>query len=537
MIVGSLALRLVGIGWGLPNELRHWSLHPDEPIVLGYSTMVEPAKLDFDPDFYNYGTLPLTLNRMASLVVGAYGGEIKDPYQAMRRDHLAGRWLSLLSGVGMVAAAGLFLWRRMGRVGALLGAAAVAVSPGLVVHSRFQTVDVMAALWVTLALIWAAKAVEAEGAMKPALFCGLFAGLAASTKYSGVVVLAALLPVLWVSTKRADGVKAFAWAVGVALLAFFLTTPGALLHTDRFMRDFQYEMWHTSTGHGLVFAATAPGAVYHLANLFLGFGVFVSILGLVGLVWGCRKPDPQQAWIIGFALFALIYYVLIARAEVKFLRYCFPLIPVLAVGLAWLMREAHVRSKTKTAWKLPVALGFAGIAGIGGGGLADSVQLTVVMAGEDVRDQVARELKGAQSVGLVSDPWFYTASFYPEVGAPRGASFEQREQARLAAVPPVLRYVPEDPSQRLDFDVRLLKENPPEYVIFSSFETEGLDRLAAAATVPEAFQGQVSRYKEFMAALQKDYGLMQVYGANGPEAHDLMYVQPRIWVWKRSTNP
>lgn len=532
--MSALGLRLTGIGWGLPTSERAWSLHPDEPIVLLYSTQVEPARLDFDPDFYNYGTLPLTLNRVGSLVVGAYGGEIKDPVAQMRRDHLVGRVLSALAGVGIVAVLGVFLLRRFGRIGGLLGTAAVAVAPGLVVHSRFQTVDMIATFFVTLALVAAAKAFEEEDPFRWSLWCGLWAGLAASTKYSGIVVLAALLPLLIPAASRGKTARAIGAATGVSLVAFFLTTPGALLHTQKFLRDFQYEMWHTSTGHGLVFAGTAPGPIYHLANLFQAFGLVLTLLGLAGLVGACRRKDPEQPWLIGMTIFAGLTFILIARAEVKFLRYVFPLIPVLAVGVAWMAREAQRKGGDKAAWRSVVMAGIIGVAGLGGGGLSDAARWTVAMTGADPRDEAAKELKrDAFSVGLASDPWFYTPPLYPEVGVPRGAPFSTREEARMAARPPVLRFVPENPDERLDFDTRLLDELDPEFVVFSSFETEGLDRLASASAVPTQFAGQVDRFKAFMARLKEGYGLHRIYGADGPEVHDLMYIRPRIWVWKR----
>jgi hypothetical protein len=58
----ALGVRLVGVGWSLPNAERHYSYHPDEWLVLLASYFViNPYAGEFLPGFYNYGTLPMYL--------------------------------------------------------------------------------------------------------------------------------------------------------------------------------------------------------------------------------------------------------------------------------------------------------------------------------------------------------------------------------------------------------------------------------------------------------------------------------------------
>ena len=51
IFLAALLIRVWGIDWGLPNENRHWSYHPDEPSLYVYSRQIEPAKFDFEPGF------------------------------------------------------------------------------------------------------------------------------------------------------------------------------------------------------------------------------------------------------------------------------------------------------------------------------------------------------------------------------------------------------------------------------------------------------------------------------------------------------
>jgi hypothetical protein len=262
----------------------------------------------------------------------------------------------------------------------------------------------------------------------------------------------------------------------------------------------------------------------------------LTALGVVGLGRAVWKRHP---WAIALALFGLAYYVLIGRAEVKFLRYTFPLIPVLACGAGWLVGRAHTHPKPQ--WKAVGALGLLGLGGFWGGGAATAVQATSVMANSalDPRSTTVAFLKAVDknaTIGLVSDPWFYTPDFYPDAGVSRGQPFLIRNIVmKRSSRQRLLRFVPDDQDQRKDWDVRLFTLNP-DFVVFSSFETEGIDRLAQSSNVPPEFTTQVDQYKAFMSELQSKYQLVRSDVWNPWRAvHDLMYIRPTIWVWKSKT--
>lgn len=540
----ALVIRLVGIGWGLPND-EHWqSLHPDEPIVWIYSQQVNPAQFDFDPGFYNYGTLYLSMLRVATDATQAYGGGPKDRsekemWMAIGRYHLAGRAMSAVAGAATAWVVVALLWRRAGLLGAGLGGLALALAPGHTVHSRFQTVDVLSALFVALALLLAVRMVEQEGEPKRwlgidryAIGAGAMAGLAAGTKYAGVLVLLGVFVAVGLATRGRDGAKpalTMLTALGATGMTFFLTTPGALTHLSTFLRDFRYEMAHTATGHGLVFAGTTSGFVYHLANLSSGMTVLVALAGLIGLGWAAGRREPWA--LIGLA-FAVAYYVLIGRAEVKFFRYVIPLLPVLALGFGWLVSVAH----REMGMRGKLLVGFLVIAL--GGALSSTVRSIHFMTTIDPRVEAARYIREQApkgTVGLVSDPWYWSATLYPQVALPRSTPFALRDQLMRQAGPPrVLRYIPAQPEERFDWDTRLLDENP-DFVVYSSFESADLNRIRRL-NLP-GFQLQVERFNAFMARLEREYEPVRIFGPGGPTIHDLMYVYPSVAVWKRKDTP
>jgi len=527
----ALLVRVSGIGWGLSTGLSAYGFHPDEWVIWATSQRLDPFALDFDPNFYNYGTFYLV---WVKLLTASGLATVQDPAQAaaaITSSFLGPRMLSALAGASMPALAWVALRERVGTWGASAAAVALAVAPGLVVHSRFMTVDVMAA-----ALLWAGLVVgmALPAASKPlrcAVAAGLLIGLSAGTKYTGILGFVAIPFFCW--PLGADlRWKVIGAGLAATLAGFFIGTPGMLLNPEAFWRDFQFEMSHTSTGHGIVFLGTSPGFIFHVANLFEGLGTIITLFGVVGLIWAAYNRSP---WALGVLAFAIVYYILIGRAEVKFLRYTFPLMPCLAAGFAVIVQQA--RATTHWSGKLTMALSIVGLGGFFGGGAAGAARRTLEMNSEDPRDSAGRFLlaKTGQSIGLVADPWFYSASVYRLIHAPRLVPFEVRETWREAAQPPVLRYLPSDVNQRFDWDERLIDELKPDRIVFSTFESDDLARIASMKGLAGEIQVQVDRYLAFWKQLQKGYDLEVTFGG-GSQIHDMMYIRPKIWIWKRKSS-
>lgn len=562
----ALAVRLLGIGWGLPKATQHYSLHPDEWDVAFFALQIEPSHGDFDPGFYNYGTLYLTMVRVAGDVGSAYFGRGAEAlWQTIGVYHASGRALSALAGAGTALFVFLILRRQTNRFGACFGAAAMAFLPGHVVHSRFQTVDVTATFFLAVSAWFALRLLASDvglverggrwtdSPLKLAAWSGVFAGLSAGTKYTGILGVAMLVAAVLLLPERR---QAFAWVrpiavgIGAAVLAFVLTTPGVFLNAGQFWSDFGYEMNHTASGHGVVFAATGSGYVYHLFNLVEGMGPLLALMSLGALVWAAVARRP---WCLALLAFFLLYYVLIGKAEVKFLRYTFPLTIALTVAFGWMVGKLH---EAKNWTKVLVIVALAALAGLDGGGLRSALTTSYAMSRPDPREQAATYLRDqavadpGAVVGLVSDPWFYSPTLFPESAIPRramalmAASTPDRrlrpaehlfEQMRAALSPKVTRYLPDNLDERFDWDLRLLTEIKPTFVALSSFEYLDLLRLRGATGLSGEIQIQVDRCREFEAALREHYEPVQ-FGEPATWVHDMQYVRPMVWVWKRKSD-
>lgn len=538
-------MRLIGIQWGLPNEGRHWSFHPDEPVNVLFSKQIDVGSFDFDPGFYNYGTLYLTMLSIAGDVAQAYSPHDMNTPDGMWKHfadvHMAGRLLSALAGAGTALLIFLMARRRFGPFPAALGALVVAVAPGFVVHSRFQTVDAVATFFIAASVYWALKLLE-EGLserdiLKAGILAGLFAGLSAGTKYNGILVLAVLAVVL-VLVRPSKAARCGLAAAGISIATFLLTTPGVFLNPSKFWTDFMYEVQHTSTGHGLVFEGMPSGFVVQLFNLMIGVGPLLVLAGITGLIWGAVRKERA---LIAVGVFTLLFYILLGRAEVLFLRYTFPLYVGLALGFAWLMQQAQSLTKGRHVANVAAILCVCGFPL--GGGLMTASTMSGWMAQADPREKVAeffREIaknKPDVTVGVVADPWFYSPPFYPDATAPRFVPPDARRAAlEGSAGPRVVQHWPTFET-RFDWDAGLLTESRPDYVVYSSFEASDLERLQNLTGLKPEVQVQVDRYRAFQERLKQDYEPMVVLPGSGTNVHDLDYIRPTMWVWKRKATP
>jgi 4-amino-4-deoxy-L-arabinose transferase-like glycosyltransferase len=547
LFLASFLLRLVGIGWGLPNDYRNQTFHPDEVTNAIISQEIDIAHGDFLPSFYNYGSAYFIAESLGGKIAATYWEGVPKDDQAERpfwlymgRIILAARIINALAGAGAVVVAWLILRRITSLFGALFGSALFAIAPGFLVHSRFATPDVFATFWLCLSALFALRiigampgSVAAEDSrphadLRDSMLAGIFAGISTGTKYTGVLVLVVLFVCLGLTRRSRWWVAALA-GLGSCVAAFLATTPGFFAESTLFWHDFAFEMQHTATGHGMVFTATPSGFVYQLGNLAAGVGMILTLAGVLGLVYAAYR---KHAWAIALLAFSVVYYAVIGRAEVKFLRYTFPLILPLAIGYGYAMGAARRRQ----GWgHFAVAGGIIGLGGLDFGGLAGAVRYTQFMTIKDPRDEAAEYLRQVApngTVGIVKDPWFWSPPLIPDANLHREDLSAVYDEVIASEHPKVLRYLPSG-ERRMDWDVRLLTQAKPDYVVFSSFESDDEERLSRAKGLDPGTQSAVDHFLAFRSELLSQYRLARPFGDLGPPIHDLMYIRPRLWVWKR----
>lgn len=341
-----LAVVLLAAAVRLPNLLwdQNHHFHPDERAVANATLRISfsPERLQLDPDWYNYGSLPIYLTRLA-----ADFGTLFHP-QAASYDGI------ILNGRRMTAVMGILTVLLLGRLGmrlhdpatGVLAATLLATSVLHVQNSRFLAVDVPLTFFVLLALS-AFTRVSTTGRLRSYLFAGFCIGLAVATKFSAMPLF---LPLGVAALTRLVSERRFFAVTGKTLLAvvaaavgFAVAEPYGLLNFERFYADI-HEQSRMVRQAGLLPYTTqymnTPKFLYELEQLVLwGMG---PALGLAA-IWATGRrlvTAPRTARGSDWVLLAWVipFFLVSGWFEVKFPRYLLPIYPLLCLFTAdWLL--------------------------------------------------------------------------------------------------------------------------------------------------------------------------------------------------------
>jgi hypothetical protein len=343
-------LRLWGLGYGIPQT----TARPDEERIVerAYHMLATGTP---HPGHFAYPSLTKYLSVLALAVYYALGRLAGDYARlsdfifdiAVLRPGLhyyICRMVSVVCGVATVGATYLLAREaHRNRAVTLVAASAMAVCYLHVRDSHFATVDVTMTLFVTLALVFAVKA-----AKNPVLFnfllAGLFAGLAASSKYNGGLVLISVPVAGWVA-HRGGAVERLTTAsvlgriilAGVAFVAAFAAaSPYAVIEYRSVVADMEMV-------RGTIYRTVGDSALWtHLVMTLpagLGWSLFLASLGgLLRAIW-LRRPGDYV-----LLFFCVPFFAVVSTVNVVYPRYCVPLLPALIVFGAELFTSLFARA-------------------------------------------------------------------------------------------------------------------------------------------------------------------------------------------------
>lgn len=304
LLLGA-GLRIWGVTYGLPNP----TARPDEELVVGKAFAVFTAGR-LDPGNYTYPSLLIYLQALA-LWAYAKGGALVGWY-AQPKDFLVDaavaspslvylicRSVSVVLGLGTIGAACSLAWlgcRR--RDVAVLAALIVATNYIHVRDSRFGTVDVAMTFFITLSLCFAVRAVDGQRAADFAL-AGLCAGLAASVKYNGGIVVIAPVAAALLARPARVGPAAVRILIagGAALAAFALTSPYILLRHSIVLGELAARRRYMYGTPG------EPALWVHLRETFpVGFGWPLFVAAGLALAWSLRSRRAFHMVVLAYLL-------------------------------------------------------------------------------------------------------------------------------------------------------------------------------------------------------------------------------------------
>ena len=281
LLVGALGLRLWGIKHGLP-----YVYNVDEA-----SNFVPTAVSYFFTDSWNphYFINPPAFSYLLYAVFGVWFGGGDDVGRALASDPTAvfvvGRVTSAVLGTAAVGFVYLTAARLYDRRAGFFAALVMAVSFLAVFYSHLALNDVPALLPLAVS-VWGSAGVLIRGRGVDWAVAGAGLGLAAATKYTaGIVVLPLAVAAAYRLADRdtrAAALRGAGIAAGLAVAAFLIANPHALLSWDEFWADVSKQE-EAASGFGKLGLDSDSGVLYYLEVLTWGFG-WVPLAAALG---GC----------------------------------------------------------------------------------------------------------------------------------------------------------------------------------------------------------------------------------------------------------
>jgi hypothetical protein len=363
LLLFGAALRFWGLTFGLP----HSETRPDETTIVVTAAGLLYAGLN--PHFFHWPSFEFYVVS-AIYRVGWEIGHLRGAYRLkfdMYKDAavhaspflMVPRVISAAAGIATIFLIYKLIDRLFDRLTAWTAALFVAVAFLHVRDSHFGVTDIPMTALVVAALLPLAAAFQDPTRIRSWTLSGALAGLAASTKYNGGLVLIAGLAtavVLFIEGDRATrraALRGAAALVGVALAAFLCGTPYAILDARHFVEGLQFDFSHLLEGHGVVLGR---GWTYHLTfSLWYGLGAPLFVAGLAGMAFLAATSWKKAVLVVAFPL---AYYVTVGRGYTVFVRYITPVVPFLCMTAAVLV-VAVARRVVRPALVAPFAVGVA----------------------------------------------------------------------------------------------------------------------------------------------------------------------------------
>jgi hypothetical protein len=349
--------------------------HIDEGFVSGPAAqMLVTGTLH--PDSFNYPSLPKYL-----AAVGIAGGflrsaarrEIQDvrrlgsvsyPHYSTPRAVQGARQLFALLSVVTLAATGWAAYlASLTPATIFLAPLLLAASPLFFNHSwRYLNVDIVGACFAVLTLVACLQGTREPSTYRSAIVPGLFAGLAAGSKYTLALVVVPVLLGIGLYFNAGRRIAACVAAIAAMAAAFLIVVPYSLLDISSFLNGIASEAYHYAGGHAGYEAEPGwPQLYYYAGHFATEFGAAGAILAVLGafVFW---VADWRRALVLFSFPLALLW--LLASQRVHFARNVLSLHPIVAMFLAcglisvhgWALRLAARREWTSRRLGRPLSI-------------------------------------------------------------------------------------------------------------------------------------------------------------------------------------
>ncbi|MBN3041223.1 MAG: glycosyltransferase family 39 protein [Candidatus Omnitrophica bacterium] len=372
ILISAVILRSWGLGFGLPNR----SCRPDEELITdiaaSFLNHFHPQTF-FYPSFYKYLVMFFYLIYYGlGRICGQFSNYIGFLFTYAVKPQvffLISRSISVVLGSASVYMVYLIARRLFKEKEALLSALYLAMAYLHVRDSHFGVTDVPATFFILVSIFFIIKAFN-DYSLKNYSFAAIFAGLAASTKYSGALLIVPMFLAHFfnVFSSKAKIIKLvfdkkIILFVALMALFFIIGSPYVLLDFPQFKNDLLYEWRHLARGHGIMLGR---GWFYHLKfSLFYGLGFSLFLSGLAGILVSLRQ-NPKKTLVL--LSFPFAYFLLAGKGHTVFVRYSIPLVPFLCISAAvfsvFIINKFKTRTRILTGFCLVVFLLYPSVLNI-----------------------------------------------------------------------------------------------------------------------------------------------------------------------------
>jgi hypothetical protein len=406
VLAAALGLRLWGIHQGLPyaynaDENSHFLPH-----AIGmFGHGLDPGYYVNPPAYTYLLHIVLALGHGGRLAVG--DAFATDPGALWTMARAASAVLGTIA-VGLLYLAGR---RLAGRPAGLLAAGLLAVAFLPVFYSHLALNDVPTLAPLCLAL-WGAAGVLRDGRGRDYAIAGIGLGLAAATKYTGGIVLLALLAAAIVHGTRARGPSARGLLLAgcLALAAFLAANPYAILDHRAFLDGLSHQSDASADAAGKLGLTQDNGWEYYLWSF--GWGLGWAPLAAAGLALPALALARRWALLAFLAPAPLLFVAFMGSQERYFGRWLMPVLPF-ACLLAAVFAVMAVNAATRRAPALRPTLAALVTIALCGQGIVYSVHDGRVLSRDDTRgltrDWLVRNVPAGTRIvvepGVVPDGW------------------------------------------------------------------------------------------------------------------------------------
>jgi len=324
----------------------------DEDDILTGVSFTDPAKFDFDPRMYHWGTLHLHLTNI--LLDGAKTiGYFKQPWRGsyynllpgeFERVYRLGRWLSVCFGLLSIVAVYLLGYEVDGSRTALWAAAITAASPAHLLASTQIRVDLTMLTFVLLAAWLGLRSFRIHSAGLLFGF-GVVCGLAITAKYTAAAIVIPLMVIVLCSRRTP-----------AHLLAAIAGLAAGVIAGSPYLLTRWPEMWRQFTEAAAFgqpvpprFALSIPALLVLQAQNVARFAVGpVAALLCIAGIWILLRRRSTAAAVVLVALVGSIFALVPLKWPL--LRYDLLLLPWLAITAG----VALTQMKPRRRWPIGI---------------------------------------------------------------------------------------------------------------------------------------------------------------------------------------